>query len=106
MHDTIPNSHIYAYMQLCHCTQNADFMDVTVLYAYLHYTFSYKLRIQGMQLQLEFEEKKAELKPALETFHQAIDGNAQKHIASLNMLCWHTQKYLYLNHSRKFSTSS
>ncbi|XP_065896681.1 inverted formin-2-like isoform X2 [Dysidea avara] len=34
---------------------------------------NYTLRIQGMQLKLEFQEKKAELKPALETFHQAID---------------------------------
>jgi len=35
----------------------------------------YALRVDGMQLRLEFLEKKEELQPALETLHKAIDGN-------------------------------
>ena len=37
----------------------------------------YVLRVQGMQLRLEFVEKKEELKPALDTLHKAIDGNVR-----------------------------
>lgn len=34
----------------------------------------YVLRVQGMQLRLEFAEKKEDLEPALKTFHEAVDG--------------------------------
>ena len=35
----------------------------------------YVLRVQGMQLRLEYTEKKEELQPALAILHEAIDGS-------------------------------
>jgi len=45
----------------------------------------YVLRVQGMQLRLEFIEKKGDLQPALDTLHKAIDG--KKYICVIAAMC-------------------
>ena len=63
--------------------------------------YSFPLRIQGMLLRLEFEERKTEIQQSLDTLHEAIDGNwLYSYMTAISMLhvidC--LQKYLHLIH--------
>jgi len=58
-------------------SKHASSLAIVYATVYLDWSFvhRYALRVQGMQLRLEFVEKKEELQPALDTLHKAIDGN-------------------------------